>query len=181
MNTFGSREVARDLFEWTIANERDKDMERAPEGFYFLGAGCYRYAYLHTESDLVYKVGTYSENIKESANARRLIRRSTRQLGFDLHIPRTRTYRMRSTMHEFYGYNMPNCVVVQEYAPDAQFTECDAIDDWMDITPPCSCNNSPCYADVLREITRWSRLDDIHYGNVLVDNAGRFWIVDLAC
>lgn len=176
--TIGSHETALMLHKHF--NGDMDNYKRAPKGFRRIGSGCYRTAYLERATDTVYKIGSYSANIHESATSRKLRRKSTRSLGFELVIPRTRTYRTPSTS----GWNnraYPSCVVAQEFAKDSKFTDCDAQNDWMVDIPPCNCKAPLCFAIVHQRIIEFSDLSDIHSSNVLVDRQNRFWLIDMGC
>lgn len=173
--TIGNRDTALMLHRYFGKDES----KRAPKGFRRIGSGCYRTAYLERATNTVYKIGDYSANVHESAMSRRLRRRSTRNLGFDLYIPRTRTYRVPSVPYR--GRHYPECVSAQEFAEGARFTACDAQDSWMDDVPDCSCKAPLCYAVVLERIIEFSGLEDIHYANVLVDSSEVFWLIDMGC
>lgn len=170
--TFGDRDVAEALYMGEIKGT-------IPERFRLIGSGCYRVAYLDTLENLIYKLGAYDSNVSEAAMARYLSRKSKKGLGFDVRIPRTRTFRMKSYPNPR-GYREPTCVSVQEYAENAHYTYCEAQNTWMSDVPDCNCGNDPCFAEVLEKITGWSGLDDIHAENVLVDNYEVFWLIDLA-
>ncbi len=178
--TIGNLDTARILFKHF---EQDDYGPARPalKGFRKIGSGCYRTAYLEVATDTVYKIGEYDANVDEAYNARRLRRRSTRSLGFRLYIPETRTYAMPSGM-SWNGHSYRRCVSAQEYAANAKATECAAQDDWMDEVPPCNCaGKGPiCFAIAHQRIMEFSGLSDIHYENVLIDNAGVFWLIDLA-
>lgn len=186
--TIGNPDTARALFNY-FEGDRYAKRNRAPKGFNFLGAGCYRTAYLEKATNTVYKIGSYSANVSEAANSRRLRRLSQRKLGFEVRIPVTRTYRMPSSRYfrgrrwhgeDAAGYLVPECVVAQEYAPNAKYTDCEASEVWRDDVV-CTCKAQFCYADALSRLGDWSGLDDIHSGNILVDDKNVFWFIDLAC
>lgn len=156
-------------------------MESVPDNFKRIGEGAYRTVFLDEESGIVYKVGNYKCNVSEAAAARKLAKRSTKELSFDLRIPRTRTFRMPSDATDRYGHKIPQCVVAQEFVKGAVETWCD-LSSYGHDNPECSCQrHGECFADILTEIEEWSGLFDIHSENVLMDENGVFWIVDLAC
>jgi hypothetical protein len=165
--TFGDSVLAGRLYSRTKNNGSYNNDSPAPKGFKKIGSGCYRVAYLHRPTEIVYKVGSAHTNLEESRNARALSRRSTRGMRFNLHIPRTRTYLM----------NDGGRVIAQEFAKGAKGTYCSAI---YGYESGCSCEREVCFATVLDTIRKWSGLEDIHEKNVLVDKKNVFWFIDLA-
>lgn len=172
MTTFGDAALARTLYDRVNNSYR----RSAPKGFTKIVEGSYRKAYLHRESQIVYKVGDNDANRSESANSRRLARLSQRNLGFEVKIPKTRTYRMPNWTYGGHAYG--SSVVAQEFALGAKPTNCASVDWW--VKRECNCGAPVCYTDVLGAIGEWSRLEDIHSTNVLVDKAGVFWLIDIA-
>lgn len=176
--TFGDARVARTLWNYFGGEQPPTGGKRTPPGFSKLGAGAYRAAYLHKESQLVYKIGCPISNLQESSNSRRLIRKSTRSLTIDLRIPRTRTYSMPALK----DWQDPGNIIVQEYAKGARFAHCDRYlwEGEVFSKKRCSCELAVCAADALAQIFTWSGLEDIHCGNILVDQNNTFWFVDMA-
>ncbi len=182
--TIGSLETARML----NTHFSDSWCRRSPNGFNKVGEGTYRMAVLEKDTNVVYKLGDYQSNISEAYNARRLRRKSTRNLGFVLHIPRTRTYRMPSTRYKRpyrdYDEVFQHCVVAQGYAgKGTKWTYCASQDDWMMNVPDCNCYNRSkiCFTTVHQRVIEFSGLDDIHCGNILIDRNNEFWLIDLGC
>jgi len=136
---------------------------------------------LEKATDTVYKIGDYDANTHEAFMARKLRKKSTRSLGFELRIPETRTYRMPSL--KFNGYTSRECVSAQEFAGTSRNTYCAAQDDWMTDIPPCNCKGRTniCFTTVHKRIVEFSDLSDIHGSNVLVDSNNVFWLIDLGC
>lgn len=157
--------------------------KRAPKGFKRIGDGCYRVAFLEKSTSTVYKIGEHWCNAAEAANARRLSKKSTRSLGFELVIPATRTYRVSDAEPNWRGISQRRSVVAQEFAANARQAYCPAMDTWMENVPACTCKRkglNVCLKDVHDRLEEWSGLSDIHGGNVLLDNQGRLWFIDLA-
>ena len=175
--TFGDVNVAKQIYNHTFG-QNTWPPPRAPKGFKRVGSGAYRDAYLHKPSGLVYKVGDYDSNVSESYVSRKLRRKSTRGLGFELYVPRTRTYRMPSYAWNDGDAPEPMCVVVQEFAASARHTTCELFDGWRE-NRKCSCRQTPCFADILTTIEQWSEVEDIHGGNVLVDKNKTYWLIDM--
>lgn len=178
--TVGSLDTARMLFRH-FGGDQDS-YKRAPKGFRRIGAGCYRTVYLEKSTDTVYKIGSHWANTSEAFNARRLRRKSTKSLGFELIVPETRTYRMPAPPSR-YGYSVRACVSAQQYAGKARGTYCASQDDWMEDVPDCDCKSkSPiCWSIVHNRVREFSNLDDIHGENILMDRNGVFWLIDLGC
>jgi hypothetical protein len=101
-------------------------------------------------------------------------------LAFPIYIPRARTYRMPD-YKSGRGVNYPSVVCVQEYAQDAEFTHCSAVDASWDDDAVCTCMRDLCHATVLEELAAWSGLGDMHGENVLLDPSERYWIIDFGC
>lgn len=158
--------------------EADAPMAK-PKGFRYLGEGCYRTAYLEKSTKTVYKVETGGEcsNYVEVDNARRLIRKSTRSLGFDLTVVRTRLFDTSSSSR--WG----TTVNAQEFAIGADITFCEAEAFYMDPVPDCSCRKpfGLCFVEVQNRVKDWSGLQDVHSENILVDKKGMFWLIDMGC
>lgn len=153
--------------------------KRSPNGFKRIGAGAFRVAYLEKSTETVYKIGMPKVNVRESVNARRLRRKSTRSLGFDLVIPQTTTFRTPNIV-DYVGRPVVNRVVAQEFAKGAKHTYCRMMDfEWHDHVT-CTCKNTPCFNEVHRVIGEFTGLLDIHSGNVLMDKKGTFWLIDIA-
>jgi hypothetical protein len=174
--TIGDLDTARMLSKHF--EDRDPYEKRAPRGFNKLGAGCYRTAFLEKATKTVYKIGSYEANRSEAYNARRLRKKSTRNLPFDLYIPHTRTWQVGKTTNRF-GRSYPLNVIAQEFAEGAKFTHCDALDTWIKDVK-CNCKSNICFAKIHQMIVDFSDLEDIHSGNILVDKNNVFWFIDLA-
>lgn len=169
--TFGDIDLAREIHAAYNGNVWGS----VPEGWRHLGAGSYRSAYLHLDSMTVYKVGDYEQNIMEAANSRRL-RRAHLSLSVEIGIPRTRTFRVKSTEYR-YGRAIPECVVAQEYVIGDFAIACDSM---YDSGFPCSCESDPCHGRIMEEIEQNTGISDIHSENVLIDLDERWWIIDIA-
>lgn len=169
MKTIGDHTTARLLYK----HFENLSVTKAPKGFSHIGGGCYRAAYLHRASGVVYKIGDWESNSNEAYTARRLRKRSTRSLGFELLIPHTRTYVMGRSD---YG---PINVVAQEHAANSSYTHCDADYNWRD--GKCDCKHKPCFSEVRTRIAEFTGLNDMHGENVLIDKLDRFWLIDLGC
>lgn len=170
--TLGDLTTARTIFKHCTTNLwNDKHMRyaRAPVGFNRIGSGISRVAYLHKPSSVVYKYGDKSSNLNESQASRRLARRSTKSLGFDVRIPRTRTYNMA---------NDHDSIAAQEFVKGRP-TYCRSMDIWREDVK-CTCGSPICFKTVIDRISDWSQLEDIHDANVLVDGNSTFWIIDMA-
>lgn len=172
--TFGDHATARELWgSYSVSSPW-----QSPKNLKLIGEGASRDAYLDKSSNLVYKIGDSEANAYEAYMARRLAKKSKKALGFNLHIPRTRTYRMPD---EVYGGRLVRSyVTAQEYAANARPTECDMYYQWAQPDAKCSCNHTPCFIAVHEAIAEWSGLEDIHSENVLIDNNDTFWLIDLA-
>ena len=178
--TLGSQDLARVIGEWH--NGAHHFNQKPPSGFRHIGTGSYRTAYLHEDSNLVYKCGTYWCNIAESYMARRLINRSQRELDVRVRIPRTTTYRIRNYANPSDYRDEVLCrVVVQEYAENTHDTHCTS---W-DYVSPCDCygwNGGRCYRELWEYLGRWAGLSDMHHENIRHNrDTNEFWIIDLAC
>lgn len=176
--TIGSLETARALHRHFNGREGSKP---APKGFSYVGAGCYRVVYLERATNTVYKLGNYDSNVNEAYMSRKLARKSTRSLGFELRIPKTRTFRVPNSSNR-YGYSYPVRVVAQEYAGNARSTYCASQDDWMEDVPPCDCKpySNICWTEVHKRVIEFSGLGDIHGQNILMDTNKVFWLIDMA-
>lgn len=180
--TFGDRDTAMMLY--THFNGESDSNRRSPNGFRRIGTGAYRTAILDKSSNIVYKIGDSGENLSEARNSRRLIRKSTRNLGFNVRIPRTRTFTVPSAMCANSFYEGTDRVIAQEYAVGALYAYCSNYNYWMgwgrapELTT-CGCIGV-CRGEALSKLVDWSGLGDIHYGNVLVDMDNTFWIIDMA-
>jgi len=175
MTNIGSAAIAQALYKHFGGDPyyRNGDgFKRAPNGFRRVGSGCYRVAYLHRESSLVYKIGQQDANYHEVENASRLGALPTGGLGFNLVIPRT----------EYIEIDDNNGIAVQEFAANARATYCMTQYNWGGVSDyDCTCRRKDvCYGDVHRAVEAWSGLEDIHCYNVLVDRDDRFWLIDLA-
>lgn len=93
MARIGNRKDAKFILEWYREHGRNKD---TPEGWKMLGSGSYRIAFLHVESDVVYKVDRWAdtsdgyESNVEVRHARTLWRQSggTGILGTRFRVPK---------------------------------------------------------------------------------------------
>lgn len=177
--TFGSRETATMLFNH-YNGDPDLALERrAPKGFRRIGDGAYRTAILDKANNIVYKIGDYDSNVSESWNSRRLRRRSTARLPFELYIPRTRTYRMKGVQNPW-GAKWPQCVSVQEYAQGARPTICAKSRYDYGFERACTCRRPICHSEVANIIADFTELDDLHFNNVLIDRFNVYWLIDIA-
>jgi hypothetical protein len=175
MTTIGNSALAKDLFISVMGpNHYGDGKPDAP--WTYLGSGCYRTAYLHKPTNVVYKIGDSWTNKAEALNARNLRRKSTRSLPFDLYIPHTRTYTFKSMSR----HGDPAVIISQEFAAKAKYTACKMDETWRD-DRKCTCKQALCYYDVQCAVAEWSGLEDLHSENLLVDNKGRFWVIDLGC
>lgn len=135
------------------------------KGFRAIGEGCYRQAFLHLTTNLVYKVGATYINNNEVMNARNLGWGTHNLDGVCVRVPRTEELWIKGDVS----------VIVQEFAADCVWTPCDSA-----YGLECTCEMSPCHNDVGERITRWSRLIDIHEENVLFNpNTLEYWFIDL--
>lgn len=144
----------------------------APEGFRKIGQGCSRVAYLEKSTDIVYKVGGLWANRHEADISRRLKRKSTRSLGFDLVIPQTRLwYKDAWTQHK--------SVNAQTFAKGAKATECAAEAYWDETECNCDKPIGLCYFTAIERVAEWSGLEDVHSNNLLVDKKNVLWLIDM--
>ncbi len=181
--SIGNADTARRLYTH-FKGDMDSS-KRAPNGFRKVGTGCYRMAVLEKATDVVYKIGSYESNTSEAFNSRRLARLSTRKLGIDLRIPRTRTYTIPNALipETFRGWNGKQPrenVVAQEYAKGARHTYCMMEDSGWMAHCRCTCKQDICFATVHNLVSEFSWLEDIHSGNILVDKNMTYWLIDLA-
>lgn len=137
-----------------------------PEGFKYLGCGISRIAILHIATGVVYKIGYLEDNENKYDNATRLAsKRLNFNLPVELRIPKTNIHYLENG----------EVVVTQEYA-NAIPTDCDAY-----LGRTCSCKREVCHEVARNAISHATGITDEHSGIILMDELGRYWLIDLAC
>lgn len=154
--------------------------KRAPKGFRKVGDGASRLAIVDKSTNVVYKIGDGTNNLIEAKVARRLRKKSTRNLGFELKIPHSRTYQVSN---DYPHGRIVSYVGAQEFAANASHTYCAVQDNhWMDEKQQCNCKRRTpiCFSTVHDRVKEFSGIEDIHGLNILVDRNSVFWLIDMA-
>lgn len=142
----------------TMLEYHTDKFRRAPKGFRKIGEGAYRTAYLEQATGLVYKIGDSSTNESEYENWKR-VRSLPKFPHAPVKLPTTRLVKVDDYRK----------VIIQTLVRGRKTT--------------CRCHPWYCSCDMYmlrNRLQLWSGVNDLHGGNVLVDDKGVYWIIDIA-
>ncbi|QIN94185.1 hypothetical protein PP459_gp048 [Streptomyces phage Wakanda] len=168
----GSLEEAAEIAQWDI--EYDEYCEiTPPEGWEYLGDGAYRFAF-RSPSGVVYKIENedgryYGHNHREYVN----IQRCKKSPVKGWRVP-------EASFFEVPGQGQLVDVIAMEYVSGGDDTHCNKSFSFGQQMCTCGKPGGRCTAQVWEEVRSAWGIQDVHSGNIRIDDDGTRVLIDCA-
>lgn len=173
----GSQVMAQRAYDNAYSFERERDFRN-------IGSGVSREAFLGPDG-IVYKVGDSLTNLSEVSHVREINRAKDILVDMaymNLNVPDSKLYRVKGDGR--YKDKRVYVVAMQYIDIAPVWYTCESVygrrlDSGKWEHYPCLCSFDVCPSQVYDYVRTNIGLEDLHYHNVVLDTAGKVWLIDL--